>query len=262
MVRTLKPHFVTMASNALTLILSGLIVYSLGISQPIWAMACWSEMTFTSLPVEQRLSLFRELVVTSPNEVGELLLSESERVQAEIASELADSPGAYPYPYAEATGWLITTKVRDLALVSEVLEMKPGERFVDIGSGHGVPSLVLGGLNPEVEFIGYDISAPKNSSARRLAELVGVQNTEFIEADFSKEDFEVAPADYYYFFNPSSREAVAAAVDKILETNRGRTITVISYMYEDVLLPFINRGYGRPVRHQGTAIATMTFTVR
>lgn len=251
-----------MASTSVKLVLSGLIVYSLGISQPIFAMACWSKLTFPALSAEQRLSLFRELVATSPNEIGELLLSESESVRAEIASELAESPDAYPYPNSEETGWVITTKVRDLAMASEALNMKPGERFIDLGSGHGVPSIVLGALNPEVEFIGYDISAPKNLSAHRVAELVGVQNARFLEADFSKENFEIPQADYYYFFNPSTPEAIAAVAEKILETNRGRTITLISYIYAEVLSPFVDRGYGSPVTQRGTAIATMTFTVR
>jgi tRNA A58 N-methylase Trm61 len=137
----------------------------------------------------------------------------------------------------------------------------PGQRLVDVGSGQGIPGVIFGALNPGVDVIGYDIVSAKIKSSRRIAQRLFITNVRFLQQDFAAPEFQMAPADVYYFFNPSSKEAVAAAAEKIISANRGRRIKIVSYLYSDVLNSFRELGFGVPVRHSEVPIFSIEIEV-
>jgi hypothetical protein len=190
------------------------------------------------------------LLLTDPRSPAlfSILLSEVKQVRTEIIAERDQKPEVYAEYSADMVGMSLSSPARELIEISDALDMYPEQTFVDVGTGHGIPSVVLGLLNPEVKFIGYDVSAPKILGAQRLAKKAGVKNAKFIEANFADKDFKIAPADFYYFFNPASREAVKSVSEKIIAANRGRRITIIAFHYPDVLDPFVDMGFKSPVR--------------
>jgi hypothetical protein len=94
-----------------------------------------------------------------------------------------------------------------LPMKSEVRRNKI-KTFVDVGSGHGLPLLVLGLLFPDVTFTGFDIVRAKVQTTNKMAGRLGLPNVKFIEQDLSARKFQLPEADAYYFYNPVNLEII------------------------------------------------------
>ena len=76
-------------------------------------------------------------------------------------------------------------------LAMDRLDIKPGERLIDVGCGCGGASLELAKrTGPSGAVLGVDISHPMLAVARRRAEAAGLANLRFIAGDAQIHDFE------------------------------------------------------------------------
>jgi len=133
-----------------------------------------------------------------------------------------------PHWSAVQTGELISTPLHVLKKISDHLSFKKNSTLIDIGSGHGFPSLVFGSLNPTLKVIGYEIVKEKVVGARKSASRVCLNNLEFQEQDLSKDDFYLKSADYYYIYNSANEKVLKKLLYQICELSKTNKVTLIS----------------------------------
>lgn len=104
--------------------------------------------------------------------------------------------------------------------VVDKLNPKPGQLFVDLGSGLGRQGIYLGVTRPEVNFHGYEIVGERVSESERAAKNLELPNVKFFKQDLSDTKFRPEAADYYFAFNPVS----GATFLKILNDLREQSV--------------------------------------
>ena len=158
----------------------------------------------------------------------------------------------FRYAWTESASPVYDSAVISMIQLSKILNLKPNQSFVDMGSGLGFPVAILSVLNPNSNFTGYEFMSAKVDGAQQLIDSFNIKNAEFIRSDFAATDFDPVVADVYYFYYPSSYEAMQAASEKIVEANRGRTIRVVGYRYLDQsLMAFKRMGYEDSITLEG-----------
>jgi hypothetical protein len=163
--------------------------------------------------------------------VADLLIHPQEKAVDKSLDELPDedkkhvrSQWAGPYAgtiISSHPGWL-----RDVAI--EMDKMPDMKSFVDIGSGHGIPSLLLAQEFPGIEFTGFDFVKAKVENAAQMAREMKLDNVKFKQQDLMADGFKLPVADVYYFFNPANREVIAHVAKQIAEYSKDRPIKVFS----------------------------------
>ena len=136
-------------------------------------------------------------------------------------------------------GW--STSYNYLHSLYEYLDLQPGQRVVDIGSGHGRPGITLGFLYPESQYVGYEIVPERVQGAQTIANDYELNNVQFIEQDMSAPDFKIAPADYYYMYDPVNDETLEFLIERMFEANGDNQFKIILQpggggKYRDILM--------------------------
>jgi enediyne biosynthesis protein CalE5 len=97
----------------------------------------------------------------------------------------------------------------------ELAEVRPGSRVLDVAAGYGEPSLSAAkAAGPDGQVIATDISPEMLAYGRERAEVQGVSNIEFVEADASSLDypedsFDAAVSRWGIIFEPDGEGAAA-----------------------------------------------------
>ncbi len=76
-----------------------------------------------------------------------------------------------------------------------LLDLKPGSRVLDVGAGTGALTLLLARHNPQVQFIGIDLTAAMVADAKAQAQKLGLLNVEFEVGDALNLPYEDASFD-------------------------------------------------------------------
>lgn len=129
----------------------------------------------------------------------------------------------------------IQTPYAELVRVCEKLELKKGERVVDLGAGYGRLGIVLRELYPGVEFLGIEY-VPE-----RVAEGKRVHGLNLIQGDLTRSEFFPEEANHYFIYDfgkvSHMREllkklSVVADRKRITITGRGKGIrSLISHEF-------------------------------
>ena len=64
-----------------------------------------------------------------------------------------------------------------------LLDLKPGNKVLDVGAGTGALTLLLARNLPEVSFLGVDLTPSMVTDATEQASKLGIQNVEFQEGN-------------------------------------------------------------------------------
>ncbi len=116
------------------------------------------------------------------------------------------------------------------AAMFDAAALQPGEHVLDVGCGDGVTSVQAAGLvAPGGAVVGVDISGPMLDLARRRADLAGLDNVQFLEADaqthrFLDESFDVVVSRFGVMFFADPQAAFANMARSLRP--RGRLVLV------------------------------------
>lgn len=138
---------------------------------------------------------------------------------------------------ADFTGGIINTPLNAVhELGSQLRKLRP-RRVIDIGSGHGLPFLMLGDQFKNTEFIGFDIVRAKVNVANEKAEKLGLKNVSFIDQDLGDPQFSIPEADAYYLYNPLSENVLMKVVRQIHAIGLKRPVMVYSFGLKGTSVP-------------------------
>lgn len=88
-------------------------------------------------------------------------------------------------------------------------------QMVDLGSGFGVPGFLLTLMNPRLSYLGLELVPPKIEAARIVAKRLGLKRVHFAPADFSRSDFVLPQAKYYFMYNPAEGDILKRVFDQL-----------------------------------------------
>lgn len=114
---------------------------------------------------------------------------------------MADNPQVDAWNGESGRAWVEHAEHFDSMLapfggaVIERLELRAGQRVVDLGCGVGATTLSIAGLVTPATVVGVDISEPMLAAARARASAVGCSNAEFRHHDVQDEPMETASFD-------------------------------------------------------------------
>ena len=103
----------------------------------------------------------------------------------------------------------INTSPFDAMAIQKKLGPMKG-KMIDVGSGYAVPGLIFSLFNPKLDYTGLELVPEKIAVAKKLGHRFGVSGMQFRQTDLSSPVFTMPEADYYYMFNPVSREVTDA----------------------------------------------------
>ena len=76
--------------------------------------------------------------------------------------------------------------------IAKILELKPGTKILDVGTGGGFPGIPLAIMNPEVDFLLIDVIAKKIKVVEEVAKALELKNVKAVQkrAELVKENFD------------------------------------------------------------------------
>lgn len=109
------------------------------------------------------------------------------------------------------------------------LSLKPGDRFIDLGSGYGRVGLVVGLMHPEVDFVGYEFVPHRVKIASDSTERLEMQkHVHFHTQDLSLKEFQIPEAEIYYMYDPFSEETYGHVLSQLIEFSKQRKVMIIT----------------------------------
>lgn len=118
------------------------------------------------------------------------------------------------------------TPYRVLVQISNQLKFKAGDTLVDLGSGLGRVGIVLGLLNPKLNFLGFELMKERHQQAQAASKHLGLSNRiKFVCGDLSRTL--IPAASYYYLFNPFSYLTLRRVFQEIYRNSESKKIRVL-----------------------------------
>lgn len=95
----------------------------------------------------------------------------------------------------------LQTPYSELREICELLNPALGTRIVDLGAGYGRMGLVLAGLYPEVEFLGFEYVRERVDEGSRILKLYQCLKSSLKVQDITSENFQLPEAEYYFLYD-------------------------------------------------------------
>jgi hypothetical protein len=150
------------------------------------------------------------------------------KVEEQIHARLGTSRLGDPQEY-----WVglniqsLLTPYTEIRILLEQLQLKPGDRLIDLGAGYGRIGFVIGQNYPESSFIGYEAVEERVRETHRCLSRFHFPNVRMEVADLSDPAFRPEPADFYFIYDYGTRPAVEKTLEDLRQIARTRKITVI-----------------------------------
>ncbi len=111
----------------------------------------------------------------------------------------------------------------------ENLSLKPGDRFIDLGSGYGRVGLVVGLMHPEVNFVGYEYVPHRVKIAADSTERLSMEkHVHFLTQDLSLKEFQIPEAEIYYMYDPFSEDTYGHVLSQLIELAKHRKVMIVT----------------------------------
>jgi hypothetical protein len=119
------------------------------------------------------------------------------------------------------------TAFSDYARVFAALRLSRGQKVAELGSAFGRAAIVLRLLHPEAEYIGYEVVPERHKESVRMTRSMKLDVT-LERADVLSPGFRLAPADYYYMYNPLEFDPAPPLEAQLREVARQRRVVLMS----------------------------------
>ena len=149
----------------------------------------------------------------------------SARIGAMDAASLASIYGSEKI-LAKHPAPLMFTPYHTICAVLEKLAPKPGETFIDMGSGFGRLGFAIALLYPGVRFLGYEIVRERVAEAQRVATALELPTVQFFEANVSELSPNFPPAEYYFIYDSFSPKTLEKTLAGLKCVARERNIQI------------------------------------
>ncbi len=121
----------------------------------------------------------------------------------------------------------LLTPYTEIRKLLKLLEIKPGDRLIDLGAGYGRIGFVMGHYYPDSSFVGYEAVEERVQETHRCLKRWNFPNVQMELADLSAQNFKPEAADFYFIYDYGTRPAVEKTLEDLKEVARTRKITVI-----------------------------------
>lgn len=95
----------------------------------------------------------------------------------------------------------LQTPYLELVHICNLLGPSAGELMADLGAGYGRLGLVLGVLNPEVNFLGLEYVPERVREGQRILEMYECRRASLLQQDLTAAGFVLPEADYYFLYD-------------------------------------------------------------
>ena len=137
---------------------------------------------------------------------------------ATAATERALAPaGPAAETWAHVGADTFLTPYTELRRMLALVDLKAGERIVDLGAGYGRLGFVVE-KHTAANFLGLELVAERVAEGARALARFGAKRAELIQADLARPDFSPPPAAWYFVYDYGTR----AAIEKTLRDLRER----------------------------------------
>lgn len=118
------------------------------------------------------------------------------------------------------------TPYRVLVQMSNQLKFTKGDFLIDLGSGLGRVGIVMGLLNPQLQFLGLELIKERHQQAQNASRRIGLSDrVKFVCQDLSKTL--IPTASYYYLFNPFSIVTLKRVFQELYRNAEKKKIKVL-----------------------------------
>jgi hypothetical protein len=122
----------------------------------------------------------------------------------------------------------IQTRYADALKLFSEISPKPGQKFVDIGSGYGRVGVVAGLKVPWMKFTGYELIRERVEAAQATVKNLALQSVEYFEQNLSDPEFKIPPADFYYMYEPVSQSTLEKVLGDLKQVAKTQSFTLIA----------------------------------
>jgi hypothetical protein len=95
----------------------------------------------------------------------------------------------------------LQTPYSELSDICLALNLRPGMKVIDLGTGYGRLAIVLGSLHPGVHFEGYELVSERVKEGQRIFRQLDLQNALIYEQDLTDENYSLPEADVYFLYD-------------------------------------------------------------
>ena len=116
-----------------------------------------------------------------------------------------------------------------ILLALHSLDLEPGAKIIDLGSGFGRVGLVFALMRPDIAFTGYEFVARRVEGANQASRSMNLEDSlAFKRQDLSLESFEIPDADVYYLYDPFTESTYRHVLDQLVAVSRRKPSTIVT----------------------------------
>jgi hypothetical protein len=168
-------------------------------------------------------------------QVDEFLGFHIEEIEHEMAKK---NPGQFEAQekWIGLTPAALQTPYTEFRTMLNLLELKPGQKVIDLGAGYGRMGMVIGAHYPEVEFIGYEVARERVNEGNRIFNQYSYSNVKLLYQNLTDPAFELPLADIYFIYDFGTIHSIQKVIGDLKDHAKTHAITLV--------------GRGRAVRDQ------------
>lgn len=121
----------------------------------------------------------------------------------------------------------LQTPYQELQEMCQLIDPVPGQTLVDLGAGYGRMGLVLAGLYPEVNFLGFEYVPERVLEGNRILRKFHCERAQLREQDLTAETFTMPEADYYLLYDYGTLAHIRQTLQQLEKIASRKTFKLI-----------------------------------